>query len=212
MLSETHQAIVDFYLGYPNTKARRDDIYGSLRDQYKYPVKQVGSIPLGEGYKPLSDMLEQFEYFNMIPVVTYRDEFLGFILRSPSHDRKWFSVIKFVDYFVYGLDTFKEFGYKDVLILVEGIKDCEAVKRVYPYCLSYLTSMPSGVLAEFLQHLSSNIVVISDNDNTKRSTLKRSKGLGFSHFVPPIKDLGTYLENNDMKGLKGFIDGVLSVV
>lgn len=134
----------------------------------------------------------------------------GFLVRST--EGKNFLAIDLIKPHFYGLHRFKDFKYNDLIVVVEGIKDAEAVAKVYPFVLASLGVSISVKQREFLQLMSSNVVFISDADFWGRISGKSLKRYGIAVVVPPFKDLGVYFEGECyQQGVLSFVEGVVSL-
>lgn len=211
------EAITSFYVNYPSVPhvdGTPVDIYGDLlRTGSTWKVKKIGTSPAIPEFQDFQNMLARFSYVNMIPICDYRNTFYGFVLRSPSFEQKAFKILSFCEALLYGLESFKDFTYGKPILLVEGVKDCEAVKMVYPYCLSYLSSFPSNQAIQILKKLSPRLAIISDNDHVKEFVKKKANENGIHAFAPVVKDLGMYYEGSlSFPDLTLFIRSVLDVI
>lgn len=203
--------LIEWFKNVETVPVNSNDIYYRMpRRDALYPVKQVTFAPQGEEFASVGSFLREYRYVNIVPITAYDGKFFGFILRSPEGQKKRFLTVFYQDVVLYGLDSFKNFTYRDKLILVEGVKDCEAVKVVYPYCLAYLSSFPSISAVAVIKAIASSIIIISDNDSTIKMVRKKASETGFNHFVTPKKDLGVYLEEGDLESLRLFIEAILN--
>lgn len=202
--------LLQFYKAYPEFPANPlDPYYFSVNPLSGLRTKQIVSCNIS----PVQEFLRGSRYLNMIPVSDYENHIYGFILRSPFNEPKRFMNLAFGDFFLYGLSSFNDFTYGKKLLLVEGVKDCEAVKLFYPYCIAYLSSFPTQRLTRLFDSMTNRVVVISDNDRSTRSMVeKKTRQCGWFFTYPPCKDMGMVFDRDfDRSILEAYIRGVLSV-
>ena len=200
------QAMTTFYLSTSQSPVCPSDPYLRMRQGSLYPVKQVSVIDSTDpNLNDLRKLLLREKYFNMIPVVDTYAWFYGFLLRMPDTCSMKFKTYRFGDFFIYGLDTLELYDRNQTLVLVEGAKDCEAIRHEYPYCLAYLTSFPDDNQIAFIKRISRRIIMIGDNDHLQSKMARKAESQGFCHIVTPEKDPGWYFENEAWESLNLFL-------
>lgn len=122
-------------------------------------------------------------YFYMVPIQTPKGTIVGFILRT-VYGKSYMTIgnsfedrMKQVP-FMFG--WFKDFLCYDreekrlPIVVCEGPKDCMVLKKIYPYTLSNNTSS-MGVNLEILRQISTDFVLVYDNDETGHTEMKKDK-------------------------------------
>lgn len=83
------------------------------------------------------------------------------------------------------------FKYGDLLVIVEGMKDCDSLRNVYPNVIANMRASLSGFGRELVKTLTNNFLLLYDKDETgDKSVIKDSKYLiesgnrvnGFNNF------------------------------
>ena len=136
----------------------------------------------------------------MVPIDDYTGNLYGFLYRAVT--KKSFRVTSSHPGIFYGFHDFEGFKYGQPLVLVEGIKDAEAVKRAgYLYTLAILSSTVNKTQQAILNGLTKNVIIVSDNDffGKLHSCRLASKNLGYQVFVPPEKDVGIIFDKESPK-------------
>lgn len=111
--------------------------------------------------------------------------------------------------------NFNKFRYGYPIVLLEGVLDVESFSYLtgYPYCIGYLTSTVSEILATFLSTLSDKILIIPDNDGEEKRSLNdrqlsiTKRNFAKSGVVPEIHktkvhDFGDMLSSPDMRDIE----------
>jgi hypothetical protein len=101
------------------------------------------------------------------------------------------------------LQYFKKVKYRDPVIIVEGVKDAEAVRIAgnYPFVIAVMTSSIKEVFAQFLKYLTRKAIFLFDADEagergTRFSCFKcKKQGLPFESISLPsgVNDVGEIL-------------------
>jgi len=133
----------------------------------------------------------QADFADILPCDDLAGRLWGLLVRTSS--REFFKVFR-TRFICFGLANLEGFRYGEPLVLVEGVKDAQAVSLFYPYVLAYLTAQPPQLLLQVVSYLTDKVVVFVDND---AAGLRAAKGLrkkGY-HVVPSLyKDLGQLWE------------------
>jgi len=98
---------------------------------------------------------------------------------------------------VFGLNDIDRFDIP--IIMIEGVKDCMAVKQRYKYCIAYLTSAPQEKLFVYLQSISKKLIFIPDNDKVGRKIEQIEKYKQNSKYYSLTKDFGDYFLSYDQR-------------
>lgn len=139
---------------------------------------------------------------HIIPLRSFDDMTIGYVMRSATF--KAFHDVKVNDKIpmVFGLHDFGNYTLNTPVLLCEGIKDCQVLKKLYPYSLAYLTSKPSEKLFQFLTNMTNRIIFFPDSDRTgNRFLYDKEMKEHFKYykkwFTPYGKDLGKYFEGTE---------------
>jgi 5S rRNA maturation endonuclease (ribonuclease M5) len=150
--------------------------------------------------------LSEYKYVYVVPLDLPDGFITGFNLK-PLND-KHFLKIGLYDGFPYffGFQDFGDFKYGDKVFLVEGMKDCLAVKKLYKYVIAYLKLTPNDDFVKFLKTLTNKIIMIPDDDDAGRSIVRNKK---YTHFKKYFirKDCGEYYD-----GKKDILDKIRNVM
>jgi len=111
-------------------------------------------------------------FFYAIPVQTIKGTIVGFIFRSVfgkhyvTVNREFEDRSKKLPFMFGFYDSFKDFdSYSECkpIVVCEGLKDCIALKKVYPYVLANNTSS-MGINLQVLSNITDKFILIYDND------------------------------------------------
>lgn len=159
-----------------------------------------------EEIKKVLNFLIFQKYVYFIPLEFPDNINFGFSLKSVKN--KSFYKYRMDDKYplVYGFSDFKNFRMnEDKIILIEGIKDAQTVKLLYPFVLAYMSSQPSKKLFEYLLKISNNLIFIPDNDEAGLEIRRFKKYNKFKKYFCNVssmsKDYGEYWDNYDEKYL-----------
>lgn len=101
----------------------------------------------------------------------------------------------------YGLGELEKFEYGDPIVVVEGQKDRDALRQIYPYVISGNTAGLSMVSREILRTLTNKIVLAFDNDETGNHSFYRERKILKSDFdvirlehPQGVKDCGSMID------------------
>lgn len=145
------------------------------------------------------------------PMVAISEEFIvnnqpyNFRLKFRSLSNKRFLTVGTTPVPIGFSDFLPTFTYNTPIILVEGEKDMQALKEVYPYTLAMATNNVSQKTFELLRSLTSNLIVGFDNDppgnNGYNSLIKKNRytksNLSIKRLLPLNHDFGEYFECQD---------------
>ena len=143
----------------------------------------------------------------IVPLEGLSKYFSGFLFRSTRD--KFFLLWKTTQVVAYGFSNLVEFQYGNTLILVEGAKDAEAIRRVHPYVLGYLGSRPSINLLNFCKQLTNKILLIPDNDKPRKQMERFAQYNALGLFYSAANDFGVYFDHGDemdLNFLKVFLE------
>lgn len=98
----------------------------------------------------------------------------------------------------YGIKDFHNFQYGDPIVVVEGLKDRDAMSLIYPYTIASQTAGIGLIQYEILKTLTNNIILCFDDDESGRKAMAResrklSKDFTVHLMKHPqgVKDSGT---------------------
>lgn len=192
-----------------------EKIYGNLMQDCEHRDNVYVRALHKEDYR-IFDMTQHFDLYNMIddeklkifllmnkkciviPLKFVNGITYGYVLRS-LRDKKFY-VYEIVEKYpvCYGLHDFDDYAYDTPILLCEGIKDRQVLKRVWKYSIAYLKAKPDERLWDFLNKVSKNIIFFPDKDKTGFSLEKDKRFVGNHKFYAPTgKDLGRYYDKND---------------
>jgi len=133
----------------------------------------------------------------IIPLELYGGEIFAFDFKAVESKNFIRKKLPGYDYLpvVFGLYDIDKFNMP--IFMVEGIKDCMAVKKRYKYTIAYLSSAPQEKLFDYLNTISNKLVFLPDNDKVGRNIEKYEKYISCSKYYSFTKDFGDYFDNYD---------------
>lgn len=145
------------------------------------------------------------------PMVAISEEFMvnnqphNFRLKFRSLSNKRFLTVGTTPVPVGFSDFLPNFNYNTPVIIVEGEKDMQALKEVYPYTLAMATNNVNQRTFELLRSITTNLIIGFDNDNPGnqgyQSLLKKNRftksNLSIKRLLPQNHDFGEYFELQD---------------
>jgi 5S rRNA maturation endonuclease (ribonuclease M5) len=139
---------------------------------------------------------EVFCFLNMILEVC-----LSIVLRAK--DSKEFVTINKYSALPYGVGDLSGFDYGKLLVVVEGHKDREALRCIYPYVVAIGTSNVSKNMAYVLSTLTNKVFLLLDNDQAGKDGAKAAVWKLRKHKVDAVvgeqyskyKDTGSIADN-----------------
>ena len=75
----------------------------------------------------------------------------------------------------YGLFNFKNFKYNDPIVIVEGFKDCDCFKEIYPFTIACRTAGTSILMREVISTLTKRVILAYDNDSAGINAIKNDR-------------------------------------
>lgn len=73
----------------------------------------------------------------------------------------------------YGVGSFSQFHYGDWIVVVEGLKDCDAMSQIYPNTVATQTAGMGTVLREVLTSMTNRFILFYDQDESGEKAYKR---------------------------------------
>lgn len=120
-------------------------------------------------------------FFYAIPVQTVKGTIVGFIFRSvfgksyvtvnrdfKDKDKK----VPLMFGFYKDFEKFDRYSRCLPIVICEGLKDCIALKKIYPYVLANNTSS-MGINLQVLSNLTNKFILVYDNDEAGQEGMKR---------------------------------------
>lgn len=171
-----------------SSKENNPVMFGSVSNHVKY-------IPYDPDY---FKFFQYNEFFWMIPLELPDSQIIGFIFKglyAKEYRTKVFSKIPVF----YGMNKFNEFKKNDLIILVEGSKDCLYIQNsIYPHTLAVNTSKLTTANMQVIRYLTNKVLLVYDNDTTGVFQSKNNKEvlqkIGVTVFSTKyeLKDPGDY--------------------
>lgn len=147
---------------------------------------------------PYFKFFQTNKMFWMIPLEIPDGTIVGFIFKGffgKEYRTKIFSDVSVL----FGLSTFSDFVKNNLVIIVEGSKDCLYIQNnIYKHCLAVNTSKLTSATFEIIRYLTNKVLLIYDNDKTGNFQLdvnkQQFKNEGFAVFDVKysLKDPGEY--------------------
>jgi hypothetical protein len=178
------------------------------------PLKKIHHFTKDFTYRDkdtgIKHKIKDGKYFYMIPIQSVKGTIVGFILRTVFGKKDYASVYKSTSDtvkkvpFMFGFyKDFMNYGKKSMnmpIVVCEGVKDCIALKTIYPYTLSNNTSK-LGFNKHILKNITNKVILVYDNDATGESSLITDRygleqlGIQVSTFKldDGVKDVAEYL-------------------
>lgn len=211
------EKIIEFYY---DTKSCEDGIKDNLLNALKdvsreYKVFYIKQIDFSIFDKSCVDYMLLGSYVIFIPVRFIDGLILGFLLKNDSGIRYYKLIFDKQKPFVYGYQDLFDYDIekddKDVIFVVEGIKDFCYIKRKHKYVVACLSSSLPNDFYGYLSSFTNRLVFLLDSDEAGlNSALKYKNHL---RFIMPFKDLGVYYDNEiEREIVDTYFNNVLSVL
>lgn len=211
---ESIRNLVDFYKTLSKVDLAQDSFSKATINNGYLPVKKFRVVDV-IGWEDKLPLTIQFLIKNVFEsyILPYGDfqSIRGFIFRSVKD--KAYRVFSDEGPYFYGFHHFKNFKFGDPVILVEGVKEVEAVYSCVKIpSLATLSARITTKQLEVLKRLSDNSVWIGDNDLWGHKNLKYNRNKVRVAITPNrFKDLGEYFETQSKSEVELFLNQVVSL-